>query len=174
MTHGAKVVVVLGGYGAAFVAASVATALRIALTANNPDAIASSGMYAGGDMLTFLAVFGLVALVPTGAVLVFARSWARFGGVLASAAGAVALSGVLGLLAFVQPFGRTEAGGLLAVVSVLAVLRLLAAPLVAAGLAFAALVAPSRGARRAVMVAFVVEGLICLWDVFHFVIAPHW
>lgn len=172
MERSTKILTVVGGYTFAFVAASSATALRIALTKDFPDAIASSGMYAGGDILLFLAVFGAVALVPTGAGLVFVRAHPRFGAVLAGAALAVALSGALAWLTFVQPFGRTDPGGWLAIAGALAVFRLLGAPLVASGLAFAALVAPSRDSRRAVMVALAVEALVCLWDVFHFVVAP--
>ncbi len=174
MNRGAKVAMVLGGYGAALAAAACATAVRVALTANAPDAIASSGMYAGGDLLLFLGVFGAVALVPTAAALIFARAHPRFGGVLAGAAGAVALSGALGWLTFVQPFGRADPRGWLAIASALAVLRLLGAPLVAAVLAVAALVAPSRGSRRAVMFAFAIEALLCVYDGYHFVIAPSW
>lgn len=172
MRRGTKIAIVVGGYGAAFAAAAGAVAVRVALTKEAPDAIASSGMYAGGDVLLFLAVFGAVALVPTGAGLVFARASPRFGAVLAGGASAVALSGALAVILFAQPSGRSEQGAVLAIAAALAVLRLLGAPLVAAGLAFAALVAPSAGSRRAVMLALAIEGLVCLYDGFHFLVAP--
>lgn len=172
MVRSTKLGIVLGGYGAAFAAAAGVTALHVALTAPTPDAIASSGMYAGGDLLLFLGVLGAAALVPTAAALVFARAHPRFAPVLAAAALAVALSGALAWLAFVYPPGAASRKGWLALADVLALLRVLGAPLVASGLAFAALVAPSRESRRAVMIALAIEALVCLWDVFHFVVAP--
>lgn len=63
-----KIAVVAGGYIAAFLVAATAVAIRIANT-SGPDAQASSGMYAFGDALLFVAVFGVSALGPTGAAL---------------------------------------------------------------------------------------------------------
>lgn len=60
--------VVAVGYIAAFLIASAAVGVRLANT-SGPDAQASSGMYAFGDALLFVAVFGVAALVPTGAAL---------------------------------------------------------------------------------------------------------
>ncbi|MBK7972969.1 MAG: hypothetical protein IPK07_06695 [Deltaproteobacteria bacterium] len=168
----AKLALIVGGYVAAFAVASAVVAVRIALTRNAPDAIASSGMYAGGDLLLFLGVFGAVALVPTGAALLSARAAPWFGPWLGGAAVATALSGTFAWLAYVQPLGRADPRGWLSIAGALAVLRLLGAPLVASGLAFAALAAPSRGSRRAVMMALAVEALLCLYTGFHFLVAP--
>ena len=63
--------IVLAGYIIAFLLASEAVAIRIANT-SGPDADASAGMYAFGDGLLFLAVFGTAALLPTGLAMVFA------------------------------------------------------------------------------------------------------
>ncbi len=67
----AKAGIVLCGYVAAFVIASAAVALRIAAT-NPADASGARGMYAFGDLILFAGVFGIVALLPTGAALFFA------------------------------------------------------------------------------------------------------
>ena len=67
----AKAGIVIAGYFAAFVIASAAVALRIATT-NPAEAAAASGMYAFGDLMLFAGVFGIVALLPTGAALFFA------------------------------------------------------------------------------------------------------
>src|SRR6267142_196801 len=63
-----KVGVVAVGYLAALLVASAAVAIRLAHT-SGPDAQASSGMYAFGDALLFVVVFGVAALVPSGAAL---------------------------------------------------------------------------------------------------------
>jgi hypothetical protein len=63
---------VTAGYVAAFLMASAAVAIRVAST-SGPDAQASSGMYAFGDALLFVAVCGVAALVPTGVALFFLR-----------------------------------------------------------------------------------------------------
>jgi len=58
------------GYAAALAIALAIVAVRVAET-SGPVAQASSGMYAFGDLLTFLAVFGTGALIPTGLGLCF-------------------------------------------------------------------------------------------------------
>ena len=80
---------VLAGYLAAALAASAAVAVRIANT-NGPDAQASAGMYAFGDGLLFVAVFSVVAILPTGLALFFLRPYRWFWTVLSIAALAIA------------------------------------------------------------------------------------
>ena len=53
------------GYAAALAIALAVVAIRVAET-SGPVGQASSGMYAFGDLLTFLAVFGAGSLLPTG------------------------------------------------------------------------------------------------------------
>jgi len=94
-----KVAVVAGGYIAAFLMASAAVAIRVANT-SGPDAQASSGMYAFGDALLFVAVFGVSALVPTGAALFFLRPYRHFWTVLSALGLAVASKGVTAAILF--------------------------------------------------------------------------
>ena len=54
---------VLAGYVAAVLVANAAVAVRIANT-SGPDAQASAGMYAFGDGLLFIAVFGCRGALP--------------------------------------------------------------------------------------------------------------
>ena len=61
-----KVAIVAGGYLLAFVLAFAAVALHAAITGES-GAQASGGMSAFGDLVLFVAVFGAVAGVPTGA-----------------------------------------------------------------------------------------------------------
>jgi hypothetical protein len=63
-----KLVVVAGGYVAAVVIALVTVWVRN-LSIDPAVALASSGMYAFGDALLFVGVFGLLSLIPTGAGL---------------------------------------------------------------------------------------------------------
>ena len=68
-----KVAIVAGGYLLAFLMASAAVALHAALTSES-GARDSGGMSAFGDLVLFVAVFGAVALVPTGAAFFFLLS----------------------------------------------------------------------------------------------------
>jgi hypothetical protein len=71
-----KVAIVAGGYLVAFLMASAAVALHSALSGES-GAQASGGMSAFGDLILFVAVFGAVAVVPTGAAFIFLMSRKR-------------------------------------------------------------------------------------------------
>lgn len=66
----AKLSLVIGGYILACLVASGAVYVNQLFT---PSAVAqaSSGMYAFGDLLLFVGVFGVLALFPTGLALYF-------------------------------------------------------------------------------------------------------
>ena len=64
MSRRAKIAVVIGGYLLALIAGTVAGALYDAHMAKMPYDT-SGGMYAGGQLLTELAAFLVVAIVPT-------------------------------------------------------------------------------------------------------------
>jgi uncharacterized membrane protein len=68
-----KVAIVAGGYLLAFLMAFAAVALHAAFTGES-GAQASDGMSAFGDLVLFVAVFGAVALVPTGVAIFFILS----------------------------------------------------------------------------------------------------
>lgn len=84
------------GYAAALAVALAVVAMRVAET-SGPVAQASSGMYAFGDLLTFVAVFGAGALVPTGLGLYFLRRTRYFWPVI----GALGLGIVLSIAAVI-------------------------------------------------------------------------
>lgn len=65
-----KIGLVVGGYVIACLIASVVVYAWQLLT-QSAVAQASSGMYAFGDLLLFLSVFGILALIPTGVVVFF-------------------------------------------------------------------------------------------------------
>ena len=65
-----KLGLVIGGYVVACLIAS-AVVYVWQLSTQNAAAQASAGMYAGGDFLLLIGVFGVLALFPTGLALFF-------------------------------------------------------------------------------------------------------
>lgn len=65
-----KVAIVVGGYLLSFLTAWAAVTIHEAL-ADSASSQASSGMSAFGDLVLFVAVFGVAAMVPTSAGLYF-------------------------------------------------------------------------------------------------------
>jgi hypothetical protein len=80
----AKVGLVGAGYFGAFAVATAVVAVHIAAT-QGPDRRDYAAMFDFGDTLLFLGVFGLAAVLPTGAAPAGVRSrahgrpWRRFG-----------------------------------------------------------------------------------------------
>ena len=70
MSRLAKVGLVAGGYLAACLIASGVVYVW-ELFSQGAVAQASSGMYAFGDLLLFIGVFGVLALIPTGLAVYF-------------------------------------------------------------------------------------------------------
>jgi len=151
-----KVAVVAGGYVAAFLIASAVVAIRIANT-TGPDAQAASGMYAAGDALLFAAVFGVCALVPTGAALFFLRPYRRFWTALSALGLAVAVTGVTAAILFAV--GRHATASPLATLAAFSVLRILVAPLLALTFLVCTIFSPYRSPPVALLAATVMEGV---------------
>jgi hypothetical protein len=152
-----KVALVVTGYVVAVLVAAGVVAIYTALT-DSPDRQASSGMYAFGDSLLFLAVFGVVGAVPTGVGLFFLRSCRRCWPVLAVAALIIAATGALALAEYLVAWS----GGspLLGAWSAFSVLRILVAPLLAIGFGLATVFAPSRFPRLALLAATLAEAAV--------------
>jgi hypothetical protein len=156
-----KIAVVAGGYVVAFVLASAAVAVRVAGT-SGPTAQASSGMYAFGDSVLFVGVFGLCALVPTGAALFFLRSYPRFWVTLSALAVALAVTGITATGLFAV--GRhATAPSPLAFWGALSVLRILVAPLLALAFLVCTAFSPSRRPRLAFIAATAIEAAVSLY-----------
>ncbi len=150
-----KVSVVAGGYLAALVLATVAVGLRMAAT-SGPAAQASSGMYAFGDAVLFVGVFGVVSLVPTGAGLYFLRPHKRFWSTISAFGLALALTGMCAMVLFAV--GRNaDPKSTLAAWGAFSVLRILIAPLFAAAFIVCTLFSPDRVPRRAFLAAAAAE-----------------
>ena len=152
---------VAAGYVGAFLVASLAVAIRVAST-SGPEAQASSGMYAFGDSYLFLAVFGLLALVPTGAALYFLRPYRPVWTVLSALALCVAITGVTGAVLFA--LGRDAvAPSTLAAWAAFSVLRILLAPILAPAFLVVALFTPYRFPRIALLTATAMEMAVVLF-----------
>lgn len=150
---------VLAGYLVAFVLASIAVAVHVAFT-SGPVAQASSGMYAFGDVLLFVAVFGTVGLLPTGLGLVFLRPYRLFWLILTGVGVVIAATGVMALALFA--IGRTAMPpSALGSWTALAVLRILPAPLFATAFLIAGVASPHRGSRWTLLAASVIEIVVC-------------
>jgi hypothetical protein len=153
----AKFGAVVVGYVAALLAAGAALEIRL-LNTQGPDAQASAGMYAFGDLLLFIAVFSAAAVFPTGLALFFLRPYRWFWTTLSIAALAIAVTGALAasvcILAARLTLPRESP---LMILAALAVLRTLAAPLVAATFLLSGFIAPNRPSRWSLFVAAGIE-----------------
>lgn len=147
----AKVGVVIGGYVGAVLVAFGVTALYIAATPGI-DRQLYAGMSAFGDSLVFLAVFGLAALVPTGAGLWFLRPSRAFW--LAYPAAALAIAATAVAAALIDFAGHTAPqGSAISMWAGLSMLRVFLSPLCALAFALSALIALQPRARRSLFVA---------------------
>jgi len=141
-----------------YVAACAVVAIYVIAT-NGPDRQGYSGMYAFGDSLLFLAVFGVAAVPATGAALFFLRPYRSFWLVLSVAALGIAITGLAALFDYVAA-QTADARSILHAWSALAVLRILVAPLFALTFLLSGFLAPNRSSRIALLVATVVEATV--------------
>ncbi len=128
-------------------------------------------MYAFGDAMLFLAVFGFAAHVPAGLGVCFLRTCRWFWTALSIVALAIAITG--GLAAAVFALAACQAlprESPLMTWAALAVLRLLAMPLLAAAFALCGLIAPARWSRWSLLAAAGIEGAVATYAVLHCVL----
>jgi hypothetical protein len=151
----AKAGLVALGYVAAFAIALLVVRIYIAAT-SGLDRQTYGEMFAFGDSLLFLAVFGLAAVPATGAALFFLRPHPAFWVTLSLAALAVAATSLAALLMDAAPMAF-DSSPLLHSWSAFAVLTILVAPLFAIFFLLSGLFAPSRSARISLTAATVVE-----------------
>ncbi|HEX2832382.1 MAG TPA: hypothetical protein VHW00_05165 [Thermoanaerobaculia bacterium] len=160
MKRSTRVLVVLAGYLLAFFVACGVVYVR-QLATSDAIAQASSGMYAFGDVVLFAVVFGGLSIPPTMTALYFLRRSRVLWIALVSLA-------VISAIAAVVAVAAARMQGPLSIVSVLV---LLAAPMIAIGLLACCFLAPTRPARytllSAAMVDFVASGIFfgsLLWS----------
>jgi Kef-type K+ transport system membrane component KefB len=152
----AKVGLVGAGYIGAFAIAWAVVAVHIATT-QGPDRRDYAAMFDFGDSLLFLGVFGLAAVLPTGAALFFLRPYRWFWRALSVAAMAMAATAAA---AFVVMLLGRDAGTRSAASAAAASLRILIAPLFALAFAVSTAFAPSRNPRLALLAATATEAIV--------------
>lgn len=152
-----KAGLVISGYVVAFLFAFAVVTFYAAYV-SGPD-MGSSGMYALGDGLLFLAVFAVAAILPTGAALFFLGSSRIFWIALSVMAPATAATGLAAFAIYIAEQGA-ESSSILHAWSALAVLRILIAPLFGLTFFLSALFAPNRRSRTAPLVAAIAEALV--------------
>ena len=171
MNRRAKAGVVTAGYIAAIVAGVVAGWMYDARAARLPYDT-SGGMYAGGQMMTSLAAFLVVALAPTLLALWFLRRHEPFWNGVAVASLGFAGAGLLAVLTPLVAHTPTTNVALM-IVELLGLSQLLGVPLWLVALVLFAFLAPSRATRRKLVAAAAIEVVIGACALVHwFVPAP--
>src|SRR6185295_4189186 len=135
----AKAEIVVGGYVAAILSAVGVVLLYINQT-NGPERDASSGMYAFGDALLFVPVFGIVSTIPTRVALVFLRQSRKFWIAFCVVALVVAITSLGAVVVTVLDSQQFALGASFDGWAALSVLRLLVSPFVAVSLGLSGLV----------------------------------
>lgn len=140
------------GFAAAIAAACLAVTIREYYT-DGPEAQASSGMYAAGDAMLGVAVFGILAIAPTALALYWLRPVPAFWTVLTWSAVLYALTGIGALgLRFASTSGSL--GGWMALLSIL---RIAIMPVGALTLLTCAVFAPKPRHRWTLTATFLIE-----------------
>jgi hypothetical protein len=156
-----KIGLIAAGYIGAFLFAFVIAGLYVAST-SGPDRQLYTGMYAFGDSLLFLGVFGLAAVPATGAAFFSLRPYRSFWRALSVAALATATTSAAALVVYLAG-QRTAALPIIHTWSPLAVLRILVAPLFALAFILSGVFAPSRSCRIALFAAALIEAVIFVY-----------
>jgi hypothetical protein len=158
----AKAGIVVGGYIAAILLAVCVVWIYIELT-SGPDRDLSSGMHAFGDMLLFIAVFGLVSIVPTGLALAFMRGRRIFWRVLSLLALVVVSTGIASVPAVLWVPHEVSLGASLDAWAALSGPRIFVSPFLAASFGLATLLAPRGRIRWSMLGATGAEAMVSLF-----------
>ena len=162
----AKAGIVVGGYVAAILLAFCVISIYINQT-SGPDRDASAGMYAFGDSLLFIAVFGVVSTIPTGLALVFLRQSRSFWIALSVVALVVASTSLAAVAVILWTPQKLALSASLDIWEALSVPRLFVSPFFAASFGLSALVAPQARFRWSLFGAASVEGVSAVYGFFH-------
>ena len=148
--------VVLAGYVAAFLVADAALYLReLRMPA---EAKTSVGMYAWGDLILFVEVFGVSATVPTALALHFVRPFRKLWLVFSIGCLTLAVTGLVAAAVVIWAHSlRTDVDVWQALASV-GILRTLLSPMLASSFLVSVLVAPTWRCRWILLAATTMEG----------------
>src|SRR5262245_30333405 len=115
-----------------------------------------------GTALLFLAVLGVAAVPATGAALFFLRPHRSFWVAVCVAATAIAITALVAVIQYVTTQGA-GADAPRRAWSALAVLRILASPLLAGAFFLSGLLAPGHAFRLVLFAASLIETVVCGW-----------
>jgi len=163
MTRLRKTALVLAGYAIAPAAAF----LLVGIAALLEPAAGQGGMQAFGDLLLFLGLTGLFALIPTALALWFLRPVTWFWTLLTIACALLAATGPAAALLFPRLHEP-------ALPQFLALVRLLGAPLLALAFLAVALIAPARRPRRVLLAATALEAAVSAYAFVSLLIVGRW
>ena len=166
-----KTGIVIAGYILAFICASAAVYIRI-LTTQGAVAQASSGMYAFGDTILFLAVFGVLALIPTVLAFYFLRSNEKFWNGFAVICLAFSIAGLFVPIAntLINANGSYESNSFGLLLSLMGVLGIFGAPLFVVCFLLLAIISPSVRSRRFLFISAGIEILAELYVLVNFLL----
>jgi hypothetical protein len=164
-----KIGIVIAGYILALVGAFLAVYIR-ELATRGTDAQASQGMYAFGEDILFLVVFGVLALVPTALGFYFLRPIVKFWNWFAVLCLLFAITRPVVVIAntFMNANGGYQSYPLGLLLSLMGVLGIFAAPVFAVGFLILAFIAPSGRSRLLMLIAAGCEGLAALYMLMNF------
>src|SRR2546422_498069 len=165
MSRWAKVGIVIGGYVVAIIAGVVSAQVYNARVSAVPYDT-SGGMYAGGEMLSSLAAFLVVSLAPTLLGLWFLRRHTRFWNTVAVASLAFAGAGLLAVLTPLVVRGEPKHIAIM-LLELLGLSQLLGVPLWFVAFVLFAFLAPTREARRKLVLAVGIEAVIGVCALVH-------
>jgi hypothetical protein len=151
-----RVALVIGGYLAAFVMASLALVAYVDMT-SGPDRDASSGMYAFADALFVLLVLAAGSVAPTSLLLYYLRDFPALWRALGSIGLAVAITGWLAA----GNIALAHAGN--GVWSMIAVPRVFLAPLLLGLFVLVGMLSPTRSSQRWFIAAAGIEAVTTLY-----------
>jgi len=160
--------IVIAGYVAAMLIANAAVNARF--LHQSADAQNSPGMYAWGDLILFLEVFGLGAIIPTGLALYFLRPIRIFWPLFSLAAVAFAVTG-LGAFAATGLWNQQPSNSPLGLLAAIGGLREMLSPAAAVIFLLATFAAPGRRPRLILLVAILIEAPLGIYS-FHQWFAP--
>ena len=170
MNKSAKIGIVIVGYILACAAAYIATYIW-ELTTRGTDAQASQGMFAFGQTVLFLVVFGGLALIPTVLAFYFLRSSEKFWNGFALLCLVFSITWIIIVIAnaLINANILHIAESSAAVVSLFGVLGAFGAPIFIVGFLVLAVIAPSRRPRILLLVSAGLEALGELYVLMRFI-----
>jgi hypothetical protein len=166
-----KIGIVIAGYILACVAAYAATYIQ-ELATRGTDAQASQGMFAFGQSILFMLVFGGLALIPTVLAFYFLRSSEKFWNWFAVLCLAYSIMGLVVVIAnaLMNANGAYASSSFAVVLSLLGVLGVFGAPLLILGFLILAIIAPLRRPRLLLLASAAFEILAELYVLVNFIL----